>query len=210
MPVKPLPKKLIGRLTKASAKIEKSLGRMKNIDSRRNSAYRRLINFGLKPNPKNTKEWGGRVRQMNVSRNFFGTDLIIKRVQDAPVKKLVESTTRIRFLTAQKTIDVIKKKIEKYNKKYKSKTTDVIMPDAHAINNKLIAMQKIDGVTSITGNSPEKKFFRQLLKKNNISKTKYYLEKRKVCFRSGIPFDQLAFVGIKKGKLVFMPLMDLI
>jgi hypothetical protein len=199
MPAKPfvkrLPEKLIERLKRNSQRIERNLGKMKNIDHRKDWIARRIVNFGFKPNPRDTKSWGGKIRQMNVSRNYPSTELVIKRVD---------------FFSAEKVIKSIKRKVEAHNRKYKPKGYIVLMPEAHAISKKLIAMQKIDGVTSLLGKEPKRKAFRELLKKNNISLKKFYLEKAKACNRMKLSFNQLFFVGIKEGKIVFMPVLDLL
>jgi len=89
MPLKPLPKKLIARLEKVISAhsvrrhgrqdgIYAALGRMENIDHRKP---------GYQYCPKDTVHWGGRIRQMNVSRNFSGVELALKRTHEVSAKK---------------------------------------------------------------------------------------------------------------------------
>jgi len=83
MPVKRLPAKLLQQLRSLAARsrkrqfggkqIDLALGRMKNIDHRMNT-------HGIdRLKPDAIELCGRRVRQMNVSKNFPGVELVLKR-----------------------------------------------------------------------------------------------------------------------------------
>jgi hypothetical protein len=93
---------------------------MKNIDHRK----KRSAIF----EEKDTRHWGGRIRQMNVSRNYPKTELVIKRAHTS---------------NAIKTIESIQKKVRKFNET-RSEHSILLMPKAYAIGKDLIAMSKIN------------------------------------------------------------------
>ncbi|MFH1663537.1 MAG: hypothetical protein ABH986_01870 [archaeon] len=206
--VKPLPAELISRLKKAYARelqrkpkgkgALRALGRMKNIDHRKDWIARRIFQLRTKINPRETKNWGGRVREMNVSGNYSGTKLVLKRVHVS---------------TAEKVIASVKKRVEKHNQKHPNEKYLVLMPDVHAIGKKIIAMQKIEGVDvlhSAFGRNPKRKKFINLLHENRISFMDYAVQKAKACRRLEMRPEELMLVGLQEGKLVFMPLLDLL
>ncbi len=203
---KPLPTKLVNRLRLTTAKrlerhgkkdLIKSFERLENVDHRKKmsilekNVIKELKKEGLKafftkPGKIDSRFVGGRVRELNVSRNFPGVRVILKRIHSS---------------TALKTIQRIKGKVQEYNKTVSAKNHEVVMPDVHLLAENLVAMQEIKGLRG--------KALTETLKKNKIPRVKYYLELGKACNLLRILPDQMEFVGMHKGKLVFMPLIDL-
>ncbi|MDO8428001.1 MAG: hypothetical protein Q7S92_02195 [Candidatus Diapherotrites archaeon] len=201
-----LPKKLIKRLKKAAPKIDTRLRRMKNIDPRQ----------GTNPfnqDPTSTRDWGYRIREMNVSRNFPKTRrIVIKRVQ----RMGIDSVNELQF-TAQETIDFIKKRIRDHNRKYKSKLYQLLPLNAYAISKELIAMGKTHGIPvmeilGIGGKSEPTlrgtKFFEKIQRKHNLDGRRLLIALVQIRERTEITPQNLVLVGYRNGKFVFAPLAD--
>ena len=92
MPAKTLPKKLVARLTRTSEILNRSLIRMKNIDHRRNHPSRRVI----KKSSEVAGVWGGRIRQLDVSRNYPGVELVIKKTHNLSFQKATTELQEIK------------------------------------------------------------------------------------------------------------------
>jgi len=216
MPAKTLPKRLVQRLTRASKVINKYLGSMKNIDPRRNDDARTKL---WKVDSKDTENyWGGRVRQMNVKRNYPELELVIKKSHHKPGAKneLIEIENRIDWHDWY----VNKPNVNALNSYVLRK------PIAYAIGNGLIAMAKTNKPTlnevlgHVKGLSLEiieppatsrgKQFFRKLSKKHKFTKKQLAAATIQVCKLMHMNPRNILFLGVnKKGKFIFMPLVDL-
>ncbi len=197
MPVKSLPKKLVKRLRKVAGQIDRKLGLMKNIDHRQT-----WINRPVRP-AHTTKAWGYRVREMNVQRNFPKTELVIKRTHDMPARELIQTLQEI---------------VQRHNRQFTPDTYVLIEPKAVPISAELVAMAKTNApsVDEILfqgirqGTRRGKQFFEKLVEKNpGITTAALDEAAGKVIARTGIEFGNLLLLGVKKGKFVFMPLVDL-
>ncbi|MEE9323338.1 MAG: hypothetical protein V3U72_02210 [Candidatus Aenigmarchaeota archaeon] len=129
MPVKELPPELVLKLRNTYTHLEgnekeayRLLGRLKNIDPRN----------GPKAPSTNTNWYGYRVREMNVSRQFPGTELVLKRCHD---------------FTAEETIKGILKRVRTHNKKYNPKNYSLTEPKVYPIGENIVAMSKIEGIS---------------------------------------------------------------
>lgn len=204
MPVKTLPKKLVKRLKNASPVISRYLGRMKNIDHRSD-----LRNNSI----ESTSTWGRRVRQMDVSKNYPKTELVIKRTH----KKSVSDSDS----NARRTVSFIRGMVKKHNSKYGAESGYVlIVPKAYAIRKDLIAMAKTDcpSIEEITGNPEDrtqrgKMFFEKIQEKYGVTEQqlddKFNLLWRRIR-RAEPDKGNIVLLGYKKGAFIFMPLVDLI
>ena len=199
MPIKRLPESLVQRLRQLVKKSGKqraftALGRMENIDHRRD--YLRVEGV---PHKHSTTDWGRRVRQMNVSRNYPNVDLVIKRTHGfsaEEAKAHLEEEYR-QFNQAKPTKFVLKKPI-----------VYVIGPD-------LLAMSRADfpSIAEVIGGrdyeSPRgTDFFHGLETKHGISR-----EDLRVAFKEwkkGHSFKRnTLLLGFQKGKFIFMQLPDI-
>ncbi len=201
MPVKPLPKKLVNRLRasvkksrrKKTGRIKRAqiaLGNMKNIDPR--SGY-----IG-KRKPLSTDDWGDRVRQMNVSRNFPGVELVVKRVHT---------------VSAKRTITIINKKIANHNKKFRSKNYKLLYPKAYVIGKELVAMSKLEApnlyeVTNKSNNNAIA-MFRKIKSELKISAKELNSLSSTIMERTNIKRRNFLVLGVENGKIVLMPAIDI-
>ncbi len=214
MPVKPLPKKLVSRLKKVSTKINKSLGRMKNIDPRQNDFARKNI---FKVPSKDTYVWGGRIRQMNISRNYPGVKLVIKKMH----ADMRGANTELREIQLR-----VRNYNELIKKKGIPKDLNFVLrePIAYDLGNNLVAMAKTNkpNLNEILGDiklkphiieaSPTTKgrqFFRKLSKKHGFTKKQLEQAAKQVYEKIDIMPSNILLLGVKNGKFIFMPLIDL-
>ena len=134
MPERPLPPALIEQLKKNATRIAGVLGQMENADHRR--AHSEVQHYSQ----VNTEVWGRRVRQMNISKNFPGVNVVIKRAHDA---------------TSQQIIRIIENAVEEHDygqqnpgllsrllKRGLKPSYELRKPFAYAISGDLIAMAK--------------------------------------------------------------------
>ncbi len=196
IPVKPLPKELIGRLRKAAPKISRLLGRMQNIDPRRDFLFLNLKKASYKVFPaKVTNKPGRRVRQMNVSRNYPKIELVIKRVHAG---------------TAKRTIAKIGEKVKQHNHGFSPVNYVLVAPHAYPIARYLVAMHKSNAPTIDEAMGARRE---ELLKKSvrwDVGMAHFELAQRMVCERAKISRQHMLFLGYRKGKFIFMPLLDLL
>lgn len=199
MPVKKLPKKLVHRLQRASPKISEYLGSMRNIDHRMRS---RKICYApsqreIKKNPRNTENMLGRVRQMNVSRNFPKTELVIKRTH----------------YPANWTIKELRDRVICHNLNFKPKNYKLLTPELYEISPMLVAMQKtsVPSIHEILfSKTPRgKKFFAELAEKHAVTKKQLLSAIYDVSLRTGLHGTNILLLGYKNKKFQFMPLADL-
>lgn len=216
MPVKPLPRNLVKRLRKLAKQAHKkpnrvsiAVGRMENVDHRKD--YGAHAGSRVFPDPIDTRRWGGRVRQMDIKRNYPGVELVIKRVHAA---------------TAQFVIDRIKQRVSSHKKKARRNDPYVLhKPFAYAIDEYHLAMAKTDfpSLTEILSRlerpdlesktSRGQAFFSELQERNPRLKETITIEKLEEAFlrlkeRGNFARGNILLIGFKKGKFQFMPLLD--
>lgn len=137
MPTKRLPQNLVARLrkyVKAGALVPDALGRMKNIDGRRDHWRIVLESQNFQDDWKRAKFPGSRVRQMNISRHYPknksgkpSLELVLKRVDDR---------------NAREVLVWVKKTVKDFNRKNKERGIRILEPNAYPIGNEIIAMAK--------------------------------------------------------------------
>ncbi len=232
MPTKPLPKSLVARLRCAIKKNEKkkihgkhwpalkrmyrALGRLKNIDHRQNENERRA-------SPANTRHWGGRVRQMDVSRNYPDTELVLKRTHGASARSTLRQI-RWRVLAdsmREKTIQALNRLVKTHNRLFRPRDYELRMPIAYPVGKNILAMSKtplitvgeIVGLTNdpfdLVGHTERgEHYFEKLEKQHGV--TRYQLRQActQVYERTGIHHNNLLLDGVKNKKFVFVPLLD--
>lgn len=194
MPVRPLPKELISRLRRAAKRIDSRLGKMKNIDPR---------NINL--DNTDTKQWGGRVRQMGIARNYRGINLAIKRVHAYEQSKPGNAEQEIRQIRGI---------VREHNLKYAPKTYKLLMPHAYVIGKDLIAMESItvptveEIILDETATAKGRAFFEKLKGRHSVTEAQLIDAYRELSLRTGILSCQIFLLGFSKGKFLFMPLID--
>ncbi|MDO8537722.1 MAG: hypothetical protein Q7S21_02455 [archaeon] len=193
MPTKPLPQELIERLKKVGSRLR--LRRMKVIDHRKRE--RSLSTAKV-------EHWGRRVRQMNVSKSFPQTELVLKYVHDR---------------SAKKTIEIVQQRVRKHNESFNPKRYVLSEPIAYAIAPKIIAMAKTDApsVEEILEDKTERgqAFINELKSKLKVNPS---IAERKLkrafneLFRNTqgkIKSGNVLVLGYESGKIVFIPLVDI-
>lgn len=199
MPVKKLPKKLVTRLKKAAPAVERFLGSMKNIDHRKDFPEAR----GIQKN--STHAWGRRVRELNISRNFPRTKSVVIKMAHS--------------VGAEGTIKTLSEKVREHNKRFGKENYVLLEPKAYAINRDVLAMAKANNpnIHEIIGSGRwqedktrrGKIFFKKLKNKYNVSEEQLETAAEQVFERTGIQRANLLLLGFKKGKFIFMPLVDI-
>ena len=133
--LKPLPPALVARLQRLASRYEKkpkrlygAFGGMKNADSRSPHYKEKQPYLRIWQEP--TRKLHGRVREMNIRRNFPKTRLVLKRTH---------------LWGAQTTIQKIHEIVERHNKKFGQTETDYILAElpAVAVAEDIIAMPRI-------------------------------------------------------------------
>ena len=206
MPAKTLPRKLVARLTNASEALDRSLARMKNIDHRRNHPARKVI----KTSPEVAGVWGGRIRQFDVSKNYPGVELVIKKIHN------------FRFQKATTELQEIKRKVLVHNQNLINqgiKANYVLRePIAYDLGNGLVAMAKtnkpsleeIFGCSRLSPTIKGIKFFRKLSKKHKLAKKQLKDAAEQVQKEASLDRGNLILLGVdKQRRFIFMPLVDL-
>lgn len=182
------------------------LGKMKNIDHR-------MDDKSLAHIPVDTVEyWGRRVRQMNVSRNFPLTGLVIKRVHSSA--------------TALDQLDGIKKAVQ-HIREQKPTRVEIREPIAYALGNKLVGMAYANypSIEEMIGRRfgckqdesvRGQKFLRLLKKRYGITQDDLQLaydEVETLLNQANPLYDggarNLLCTGVKNKKFVLVPLIDL-
>ncbi|MFH1895343.1 MAG: hypothetical protein ABIJ74_02035 [archaeon] len=212
MPVKPLPKKLVKRLERASSVILRQLERMKSVDHRFDDPFRRSEKV-LRAKKHNF--YRGRVRQMNVSKDYSGVELVIKRTHNTKGFSSTELNDIQRMVKAHN------ERIKRFGKENEIKYV-LREPIAYDIGNDLVAMAKTNkpSLREILGpfkdvGNPNKltlrgiQFFRKLSKKHNVTRKQLAIAAEQVSKETGIGQTNILLLGVnKKGKFIFMPLFD--
>jgi len=196
--IKPIPSALVERLRKSAPAIEKLLGRMANVDHRRNDPQagahpaRRTI-------PKtDTVEWGRRVRQMSVKRNFEGVELVIKKSHYSG--------------TALQELELVRSRVWQYKKNADRGDPILLGPVAEAISDKLIAMPKIDAPTAyeILGKEGHRgqEFFKRITEKFGVSELDLRRASQRILLETELESKNIWLLGFKRGRFVFMAMPD--
>jgi hypothetical protein len=193
---KPLPPLLIARLRRAEKKISPRLGGMKNADP--NSDF-----YGkkpMKPHQRNTGHSHQRLRQMDISRNYPGVELVLKRPH---------GNTSGNWISAQEVITEMGRSVKSFNERFKPKHFELMPPIAYAVGPDLIAMAKTQNPTLRAVFDGEGKnairVQKALLKKGITSQDLYHMTED---LRTEFSSYHL-FIFFKKGKIVFIPVVDL-
>ncbi len=103
--------------TTDSKRVYAVLGKMENVDHRKNSAI---------SSAADTANWGGRVRQMNVSRNFSGFKVVLKRTHASNAKAIIST---------------VKNLIKLHNKGFKPKHYSLSCLEAYSVGKNVILME---------------------------------------------------------------------
>jgi len=219
MVVRKLPSNLVKRIrgivkvkeaknvSKGRTQIKSLLGRLKNVDHRSEEFN---VNLGV-------EDWGGRVREINISRNY------------PSVKKLILKYTH--DINAKKTLVRLFDTVSYHNKKYPNSEYYLYKPYAYPVGEKIIAMSKAsapslaemigskhNGVGDTAGFTKRgEKMLLTLSEKTNrsvkelrenLANLSNLVEERTL--EGGLPITRgnLLCVGVKNGKFVFVPLAD--
>ncbi len=198
MPTRPLPKELVERLRRTAPRLERLLGKMANVDHRK-----RCIS------PADVESTGGRVRELNVRKSSPEIPIVIKRDHGS---------------SAQETIEWVQNRVRKHNERIRmlppAERPDYILkkPYAYAISRTLIAMAKTDAPSIAELSEKNKtergaKMLEKLRVKHGISASQIKDSKKALWWNfsdtANPPNSQnMLLLGVEKGKLVFMPLVD--
>lgn len=211
MPVKKLPAKLVKRLRAfvskfggnrpPSERVNRWLGRRKNVDHRREAPSLAEVSR------TNVRHPGRRVRQVDVSRNFPGTEPVIKRVEQRDAKYV---------------LDFVRGFVSRHNKEIRPSRYRLAMPKGYEIGRHFIAMSKTNApaVSEILrpagkgGTERGKRFLLEKLKGDRKSLTRAWAEMSENLKSLNIDFldtapDNYLVLGVQKGRIVFMPLFDM-
>lgn len=200
MVTQPLPRTLVARLRRLHAhygdeRAFKLLGRMENVDFRNDKRIRKWLEkiASLPQKRTNTNMLPQRVRALDVSRNFPGIGkVVIKRVHSG---------------TAPEIIVRIKQNVKKARTRHAG--FYINMPHAYAIGGKLVAMAYANApateeITLDECQTNRGKNALKMLEANGISRLSFAIAARHASNHGG-----LLFTGIRKGKPIFTPLIDL-
>lgn len=200
MPTKALSKNIVKRLRKATPKIDANFHRLPNRDHRTPNDNPRLRKKTSYDPP------GFRVRGVTFfsrfkdgSRNYSQYKIVIKRTH---------------YHSAREEINEIRNRVRIVNKQNHSQFI-VLMPKAHAISNGLIAMKEVNFpsvVEMFQGNAItlRAKLMVDRLNKLGINSEKLFNAAQDAARSLGMDKSNLMVLGAKNGKVVFMPLIDLL
>lgn len=200
---KPLPPALVKELTRLAPHLEKRLPSMENVDHRKGGLFTR--------NRRDVLQWGGRVRQLNVSKNFPGVEVVVKR-DDGD--------------NAKGTLAAISREVDAYElQQSEPSNAEFILrrPYAYAISDKLIAMAKTDkpNIREILGDKTPyynkggatqrgRTFFSKLKKEHQVSEEQLITAVRALSLKTNLTAGNVIVAGVENGKFVFIPLADLL
>jgi len=195
MPVKRLPPALVSRLRRIVKRrilfgrdLERGFTKLINIDHR----Y-----------PRRRGDTISIVRKMNVSRTFPGAKVVIKKAHT--------------FNDAKREIAFVLKRVREHNQKFKSDTYVLRRPIAYDLGGKFIAMAETNFPSLFEISQPTwpikketrgKRFFNDLKKKHGFTEKQFCQAAEQITKRTGILEQNMLLIGFKKGKFIFMPLMD--
>jgi hypothetical protein len=209
MPTHPLPRHLVKRVHNLIIKeqhnkktsperIPKFLSTLKNIDHRR---------FKSGKYSKDIHCWGGRIRSINVKRNYPQVgELVLKYSHDN---------------TAREVVDMIGKEVKACIKK-NPRTFNICKPYVYPVSTNIIAMAKtnypsIEEAIQLFSDTPPtqrgRKFISNLAKENK-KKIKEIESELKIAVdelerKTHLYPGNILVTGYAKGKFMFMPLADM-
>jgi hypothetical protein len=213
---RPLPQKILDKLRHHATKQgwehhpvlgTTTLGRMHNIDHRSKSTFRENRSDS-KTDRQNTDHWGGRVRQMDVHRQFPEVELVLKRNQGV-------------YGTAQQEIDELYRRIDQHQTKFAAKEQEYVLrrPFGYAIGEDLIAMRKtnkpsipeivlgIHGHTDSAEETNRGRVVRERFQKNGeFDRFREVIERLQS--RLLIGYGNIIYIGKRNGKYCFTTLID--
>ena len=187
---------------------------MRNIDHRKERfermqrnkiswLARKILSLGLSKRPpgfKNTRIPGGRVRELNVSRNYPGLKSIVIKRDD--------------FGDAKSLIDTIRNMVEEHNRNPAERYA-LFKPHAYAISQELIAMAKTENPTInevAKQNTERGKKMARKLEKHGLTREKLFQAVEELDSHP-TPFvgthRNFMVLGAKDGKLLLMPFLDI-
>ncbi len=183
-------------------RIQAALGRMQNVDFRKELVFQ-----------ENVFDYGGRVRQLDVSRNHPGIQVVIKHCVEG--------------VSAPTVVERIKEKVRQHNQrevvffsrgnvKRSDLPFELLEPYGYAIGENLIAMAKTDfpsveeivhPVSTLTPRAVE--WIKKL--KAKYQKTPEDLKAAAIDaeYCTGIQWNDYILAGVRHGKFIFVPLLDL-
>jgi hypothetical protein len=221
MPTKRIPQQIINRVSdfilrsqqkrnRGISGAHRALAKMSNADHRTDMrALSKEVNFGFKSN-SNTTFPGFRVRQVKVRGNTSSRNVVLKRSHDP---------NSVRF---------VRDFVAKHNKIFSPKKYIIFQPKGYEVGADMVLMRKTNkpSVAEIYTEKgfPTKRgqeFFAKLVKKHNVTNAdlksafeefekNFSTQKRQ--FGTAIRLldkGNILLVGYRKGKFVFVPLIDL-
>lgn len=187
MPTKRFSRELIRKLHLLTSRIDRRFMRYPSADTRR---------IAIEPNPFESVFRGQRVRELNLSRQT-GFPVVVKRVHD---------------LTAQQTIDRINSRVKEHNLRVHSNRYALMLPHAYVVGRHYVLMEKVSFPTLEEASDfsiPEARaFVHRLLEKSGLSLSDLKRVAAEVVENSGIRADNLFLAGVRKKRLIIVPLID--
>ncbi len=225
---KPLPRRLVERLRRLAKKEQERKGnldrgyrllaKMENADHRAPAAYEgregreRVWWFGDErfTTGNITEMPTFRIRKLNAKRSFPETELVIKRIHGG-TGSISDNDKK----KAEKIIEIIRDRIKKFGRPEKGRPFVLRELPAEAIAGDLIAMPKVD-FPSVEETLEEwmptergRKHLEKMMRRHKFTLEGYLTAANAASSASRFGFGNLLFVGVEKGKFVFMPLADL-
>lgn len=228
MPTKPIPQKMVERLKRIGLRIEPRLLKLKNADHRMRPSLAKW--YSSIPKEPINKELGimqgHRVRELNVKRNSPRQRIILKAAHVRTIYRMTneeidghpKAKRDYQPMTAQQTIDEVNAMVEKYTKYLHRHDCILLKPNAYAISDKLIAMSRanyppvVEVVTFPKHlHLPTAQGRRMLKRLETAGFTPEIIRAsaEEISQRTGFSYSNLMIIGIRKGKLVFMPYVDI-
>lgn len=195
----------IARLQRAAPRLLGRLGKMPNID------HRRAIARSMDSRPRrNTTRWGNRIRLLRAKRSLEEGEIVLKHSHGELAPAVVSSILEM---------------VRKHNKNYKPKNYLLLKPNAVAISDELIAMNRMDypSIEETIGRywNPKviwrttrgRKAFERLQSEMRLNKFRLHLRIRQAYRELYRQTDwhesNVLLIGQRNGKFIFMPLLDL-
>lgn len=226
MPTKRLPEKLVKRLKRVAPRLERLFFKLRNADHRMRprSNYRQ----GMPVNPRDDNGilmHGHRIRELNVKRNSPRQRVILKAAHPREVYRVSNELkdgrmvlkSHLEPMTAAQTIDEVNWMVEKYYRRFHRHDCILVKPNAYALNDQLIGMNRVNcpPVMEVVSFpkwlgflTPNGKRMLARLEKKGFTVNQIRETAEEVSESTGFSLTNLMIIGTKKGKLVFMPLVD--
>lgn len=179
---------------------------------------RKTIDRFIEPGPRQNKRFlmkGNQVRFLNVKRRYPKIGRVIIKRDDNRA-------------SGHYTIGELKSIVKQHNKKYTANNSEYIFraPVAHHVGGLFIAMAEAQypSLNEILGNEKSStnldwnivkptqrgiKALEELIRKHNITKSMLHKIMMKVYQRTGLPARNVSLIGVKNGKPILMPLVDI-